>query len=97
MLIWLDRPVALRLWRVLRRALTGLGKTRPDMAETCPERLSTLPEFIGYIWATRNSARSKMAQLAAAAPSGCKVVHLRSDEDVTLFLAEFRAPASLRA
>ena len=90
MLVWLDRPVGLRLWRVVRRAVTGLGRTRPDMAEGCPERLSSLPEFIGYIWTTRNSGRAKMAQLAAAAPPECRIVHLRSDEEAARFLASFR-------
>ena len=90
MLVVLYRPVALRLWRVVRRALLDLGRTRPDMAEGCPERLSSLPEFIRYIWSTRNSARDKMERLAASAPSGCEVVLLHSDEEVDLFLAEFR-------
>ena len=90
MLVWLDRPVALRLWRVLRRAVTGLGRTRPDMADGCPERLSSLPEFIGYIWSTRNSANAKIARLAAAAPSGCTITHLRTDRDVANFLTRFR-------
>lgn len=88
MLVWLDRPVWLRLWRVLRRAVVGLGRTRPDMAENCPERLSSLPEFIHYIWTTRNSATAKMARLAAAAPNGCRVVRLGSDQDVAHFLAQ---------
>ena len=89
MLVWLDRPVALRLWRVLRRAVTGLGRTRPDMADGCPEKLSTLPEFIIYIWTTRKSARAKIAGLAASARPGCRVVRLRSDEEVAAFLAAF--------
>lgn len=93
MLVWLDRPVGLRLWRVLRRAVTGLGRTRPDMADGCPERLRSLPEFIHYIWTTRNSANAKISRLAAAAPSGCRVVHLRSDDDVSRFLCKFRSPA----
>jgi hypothetical protein len=59
------------------------------MAEGCPERLSSLPEFIRYIWSTRNSAQDKMKRLEAAAPAGCKVVLLRSDQEVDSFLAEF--------
>lgn len=95
MLIWLDRPVGLRLWRVLRRAVTGLGHTRPDMAEGCPERLRSLPEFIHYIWTTRNSARAKIARLVSAAPSGCKVVHLRSDADSAEFLRKLCSPVRI--
>ena len=89
MLICLDRPVMLRTWRVLRRAVVGLGRTRPDMAEGCPERLRSLPEFIGYIWRTRNTARVKMKRLAGQAPATCRVIILRSDEEVRAFLNDF--------
>jgi adenylate kinase family enzyme len=89
MLIWVDRPVALRIWRVLRRALLGLGRTRFDMADGCPERLSSLPEFVGYIWTTRKSGAAKIARLAERAPAGCRVVRLRSDAEVADFVARF--------
>jgi adenylate kinase family enzyme len=96
MLVVLYRPVPLRIWRVLRRAVTGLARTRPDMAQGCPERLSALPEFIRYIWSTRNSAREKMERLAASAPPGCRVVLLQSDGEVGAFLAEFpRSPSTI--
>ena len=96
LLIWLDRPVALRLWRVLRRTLTGLGRTRPDLPEGCPEQLRNLPEFVRFIWRTRHSARARLARLADSAPPGCRVVRLRSDQDAAQFLAsigEGRPPA----
>jgi len=89
MLVWIDRPVGLRLWRVLRRAIIGLGMTRPDMAEDCPERLSSLPEFVGFIWTTRNSGATKIEALAKRAPTGCEVVRLRSDEEVAAFVDGF--------
>lgn len=92
MLVWLDRPVALRLWRVVRRAIVGLGRTRPDMAEGCPEQLRTLPEFIRYIWTTRHSARAKIAELANAAPPHFPVVRLSSDTEAASFLANFSVP-----
>jgi adenylate kinase family enzyme len=86
MLVWLDLPVVLRLWRVIRRAVVGLGRTRPDMADGCPERLRSLPEFIAYIWTTRRSARRKLHRLVAMAPDRCEVVHLRSDAESAAFL-----------
>jgi adenylate kinase family enzyme len=89
LLVWIDRPVGLRLWRVFTRALSGLGRTRPDMAEGCPERLRSLPEFFTYIWRTRNSAAAKIARLAQMAPADCGVVRLSSDEDVRQFLDGF--------
>jgi hypothetical protein len=89
MLIVIHRPVALRLWRVLRRAIVGLGRTRPDMADGCPERLRSIPEFLHYIWSTRNSAREKMERLAATAPTSCKVVLLHTDQEADAFLSKF--------
>jgi adenylate kinase family enzyme len=90
MLVWIDRPVALRLWRVVRRAIIGLGRTRPDMAEGCPERLRELPEFLRYIWTTRTSGRAKIERLAASAPAECRVVRLRSNAAAAAFVAGFR-------
>jgi adenylate kinase family enzyme len=89
MLIWLDLPVGLRLWRVLRRAIIGLGETRPDMADGCPERVSSLPEFFQYIWTTRNSGREAIRRLIDHAPAECEIVHLRSDADGAAFLRSF--------
>lgn len=95
MLIWVDRPVGLRLWRVVKRAIVGLGRTRPDMAEGCPEQLRSLPEFIGYIWTTRKSGSDKIARLTEFAPPDCTVLHLRSDDEVGRFIAHFpREPRS---
>lgn len=91
MLVWLDRPVALRLWRVMIRAVRGRGQIRPDMADGCPERLRMLPEFMGYIWSTRHSARAKIVRLAGMAPSHCRVVCLRSDAEVAEFLTSLPA------
>ena len=79
LLIWLDRPVGRRLWRVVRRAVLGRGRTRPDMADECPERLRNLPEFVHYIATTSRSHRKNLGRLAARAD--CPVEHLRSDAD----------------
>ena len=88
LLIWLDLPAPLRLWRVLRRTLTGLGRIRADLPEGCPERLDRLPEFLRFIWATRRTSRVRIADHVAAAPRTCRVVHLRSSREVREFLAE---------
>ncbi|WP_431849211.1 AAA family ATPase [Allosphingosinicella sp.] len=89
MLIWLDRPLFVRLRRVIARTVTGLGKSRPDLADDCPERLHLLPGFIHYIWTTRCRSRVQIEALAASAPQGCKVVLLRSDEEAQKFVLEF--------
>ena len=85
-LIWIDRSPLLRFWRVLLRTLTQRDGLRPDLPENCPERLGNLPEFFSFMWTTRKSARSKMKQLAASAPSTCRVVRLRSNRQARQFL-----------
>jgi hypothetical protein len=93
MLVWLDRPLFLRVRRVVTRTVTSLGKSRPDLADDCPERLRLLPEFLRYIWNTRRHSRVQIEALAASAPEGCRVVLLRSDEEVDRFVVEFAEEA----
>ncbi|MGB9089440.1 MAG: AAA family ATPase [Pseudomonas farsensis] len=92
-LIWIDRSAPLRFWRVLLRTALNRGRSRPDLPSDCPDRLSRLPEFYGFMWRTRTSARAKMKQLAEQAPPGCRVIHLRSNHDAEAFLASIGASA----
>ena len=59
LLIWLDLPMGLRLWRVIRRSLRDLGQVRPDMQQGCPEQLSNLPGFVRFIWTSNRSSRAR--------------------------------------
>jgi adenylate kinase family enzyme len=93
-LVWLDLPVALRQWRVLRRTLLHLGETRPDLPDGCPERLDAgALEFWRYIWRSRRPARARMAALFAEAPPGTMRVRLRSGREVRRFLDRLGQPA----
>lgn len=87
LLIWIDRSAPLRFWRVLLRTLLQRGQSRPDLPQNCPELLANLPEFFSFMWRTKKSARAKMQQLVATAPSTCRVVYLRSNRDTRIFLA----------
>lgn len=90
MLVWLDLPVGLRLWRVLKRTVRWHGRNRPDLPEGCPEGFhrETLP-FLRFIWRTRHLARERMERLAAGAPPDKPVVRLRSVAEVRRFLADW--------
>lgn len=88
-LIWLDFPLALRFYRVIRRTLRHYGRTRPDLPEGCPEQFSA--EFYGYIWQTRHTARAKMADLYDSAPPDKRKHQLSSPKDVCAFLDDLRA------
>lgn len=91
-LIWLDLPLALRLYRVVWRTIRDLGKQRPDLPEGCPEQLSmeTL-KFLHFIWRTRHSAPAKVRQQVETAKGNITVIHLRSRAEVRDYLAGLSA------
>ncbi len=59
--ILLDYPRRLCLLRALRRILTWRGRTRPDMAAGCPERLDA--GFIRWIWDFHRTQRPQVLEL----------------------------------
>lgn len=91
--IYLDMPRRLCLWRVLKRSMTHQGRSRPDMAEGCPERLDL--KFLTWVWRYPNTSRPKtLAALATKAQQGGNVYVLRSPGDIEDFLA-IGAPAAV--
>ena len=87
-LIWLDMPAVLRLWRVMRRTLVFLGRSRPDLPGNCQERISreTL-RFYTWLWRTRHSGREAILRIAGEPPARLAVHHLRGLRAVRAFLA----------
>lgn len=59
-IIYLELPLIICFYRVLKRWLTFKGKTRPDMAESCPEKIDW--NFIKFICTTYRSRKNKMYQ-----------------------------------
>ncbi len=87
MLIWLDLPFWLRVWRVIKRTVRWFGQSRPDMQIECKEGLNPeMLKFFKYIWDTRHSARAKIAASVNPAPHGLILVHLTSPNQVHKFL-----------
>ena len=89
-LIWLDMPVGLRLWRVIKRLFRYLGKAegRPDLPKGCVERIHPKTwDFYRYIWTSRHSSRAKIAQLLKNVRGDLHVVHLCSPREVRCWLA----------
>lgn len=88
--VFLDLPRALCSWRIVRRRVRWSGRSRPDMAAGCPERLSW--DFVRWVWRYPEARRpGVLAQLEAA--EGVRVVRLRSRRDVRAFLASLPPPA----
>ena len=85
--VLLDLPAWRCLWRAMKRRLLHRGRSRPDMADGCPEKLEA-----SYLWwvATYRSRRLPrvLGQLKAAERAGKAVAVLRTPSAVARFLSE---------
>lgn len=81
--VFLDTPRLVCLWRALKRRLRYTGRSRPDMREGCPERLTG--EFLRWIWEYPKRQRPNILQKLARLEHQ-QVVRLRSRREVEAFL-----------
>jgi adenylate kinase family enzyme len=83
--VFLDLPRLVCLYRVLLRRWNHRGRSRPDMAPGCPERIDM--EFVRWILTYPETRRPSVLKRLADAGTGVRVVRLRSTREVTGFLA----------
>ena len=83
-IIWLDFNRYVCLGRVIKRYLQYFGKTRPDMAAKCPERLNY--EFLQYVWNFPKIHRPKIASKLAQDRGNKQIVILQSPHQVSNLL-----------
>lgn len=83
-IVFLDLPRLLCLWRITKRRLLYGGRSRPDMAEGCPEQLSW--GFIRWVWSYSRESRPIVVKLLREHSETKKIVWLRSRKDVRRFL-----------
>lgn len=82
--IFLDFPTHVCLWRVSKRIMTSMGRVRQDMAEGCPERID-IP-FIRWVWRFRRDIRPEVAAALAQYYNGQSLYNLDSPQMVSNFL-----------
>jgi adenylate kinase family enzyme len=91
-IIWLDFNRYLCLGRVIKRYLQYPGKTRPDMAANCPERLNR--EFIKYVWNFPQIHRSKITARLAKYQQDKQIIILQNPHQVLDLLGGINLTAS---
>ena len=88
-LIFLDLPVGLRFYRVVKRLLQNYGQTRPDMAPNCVEKFhGETFAFWKWIWDTRHTHRVQLLTLIDDYPH-LRVHHLKTRQAVNDFWTAF--------
>ncbi|MEM7249428.1 MAG: adenylate kinase [Acidobacteriota bacterium] len=89
--IYLDFSRLLCVTRALRRAWEGRGRTRPDMAPGCNEKIDL--EFLHWIWTWSEHSRPQIEEPIAAAPPGVVRVVVRDPGELEQQLGELEATA----
>jgi len=84
-IVFLDLPRLLCLWRIARRRLLYRSRSRPDVAEGCPEKLDW--EFVSWVWNYPRRSRPKVVKLLREHSETKQIVWLCSRADVEQFLA----------
>lgn len=80
--ILLNYPTLTCAMRVIKRVRSNKGKTRPDMAENCPERFDW--EFLKYVFSFK---RKKLPKIKSAlAESHCPITEIKSNKQLKEFL-----------
>lgn len=82
--IFLDLPRWLCLWRILRRTLRHLGRTRDDMTPDCPEHFDW--KFLKFIWNYRRDHRPRV--MGALQGFDGTVILCQSPSEVAAFLSD---------
>ena len=73
------------LWRAFRRTLTLFGETRADLVPGCPEKFD--PAFYRFIWNFKCTHDAMMEEALARDAAHAKQFRLRSDAEISAFLA----------
>ena len=81
--IMLDYPTYICLFRVLKRFVLNIGRTRPDMPEDCPESIDL--EFILSVLNFRRKNQQKLLDKLKAAEN-VNVIIIRNKRDYRKFL-----------
>lgn len=81
--ILLDVPRHVCLYRVIKRAIVFRGKSRPDMAEGCSEKVDF--EFLSWVWNYPRQGRRRVFEEMKAFPRKNFIV-LKSTREAEEFL-----------
>jgi adenylate kinase family enzyme len=87
LVIWLDLPRGLCLWRVVKRWATYAGRNRPELPKGCPEKIDF--EFLHYIWTFKRLKAPKLEAMLEG--RSFPVLRLKSRREVADFLSAVEA------
>jgi adenylate kinase family enzyme len=90
LVLWMRPRRHVSLYGVISRWLRFRGRTRPEMARDCPERLTF--EFLSYVWGFEKTESPEIEQKLADYGPGVPVHILRSHSQTRDLLSYLRRP-----
>ncbi|WP_455271824.1 AAA family ATPase [Rhizobium herbae] len=93
LVVWMRPHRVVSLYGVISRYLRFRGKTRPEMAENCPERVTR--EFLSYVWNFDKTESPEIEQKLADYGRDVPVLILKSHSETRNLLEKLtqQAPA----
>ncbi|MDF2722448.1 MAG: ATPase [Paenibacillus sp.] len=89
LIIYLDMPTYLCLYRILKRRIMYNKQTRPDLNEHCPEKLDWA--FIKWVWSYRKKSRMKTIRKLEQVQEDKQVVLLQHRKQVQAYINQLAA------
>lgn len=87
-IIFIDAPRRLSYLRVFTRFLRFRGRTRPDLAEDCPEKIDW--DFIKWIWDYPRTRKPTILRFLEKMKSTKNVLIFRNQKETEVFLDSIR-------
>lgn len=88
LVILLDVPTHICLYRVIKRIITNYGRVRADAPPGCPERFDF--EFLLYVWNYRRNHRDLGAFILKNLPTNSKLETASNNADIEVLLNRFK-------
>lgn len=83
--VFLDIPTYLCIWRIFKRTYANYGKETPSSAKGCPERFNwAFIKFLKWVWDFNKKYPSAIKELCKA--HGKKLYVLRTQKEVNEFI-----------
>ncbi len=89
LVLWLRPPRLVSLYGVISRWLRYRGRSRPEMADGCPERIDA--DFLRYVWNFEKTESPEIEENLAAYGRDVPVCVLKSRRENDRLLARIRA------
>ena len=86
-IVYLDYPLPLCFFRLIKRIITSYGRTRPDMAEGCPEQFDA--KFLLYVLGWNRGPRQRTEQSLRGHEH--KIVRLKNPRALAEWLAAVKS------